>query len=123
MQETLKISTQRKKYYHFISVNSTKMIISSGYYGDEEHISHRIKSVDEYLRQLAKLALRHAKEKVNSKTIYSNSMSSDGSQVHRTYIKTAKKTNRKQHLNVVKHTVYKISKESGEKHEYGSSEE
>ncbi|CAG2251907.1 unnamed protein product [Mytilus edulis] len=94
-----------------------------GYYGDEEHISHRIKSVDEYLRQLAKLASRHAKEKANSKTIYSNSMSSDGSQVHRTYVKTAKKTNRKQHLNDVKHTVDKISKESDENHGYGSSEE
>jgi len=94
-----------------------------GYYGDEEHISHKIKSEDEYLRQLAKLALRHAKEKDNSKTIYSNSMSFDGSQVHRTYVKTAKKTNRKQHLNDVKHTVDKISKESDENHGYVSSEE
>ncbi|XP_063426016.1 uncharacterized protein LOC134709806 [Mytilus trossulus] len=94
-----------------------------GYYGDEEHIDHKIKSVDEYLRQLAKLALRHAKKKANSNTIYSNSMSSDGSKVHRTYVKATKKTNIKQRLNVVKHTVDKISKESGENHGYESSGE
>ncbi|XP_052104271.1 uncharacterized protein LOC127737520 isoform X1 [Mytilus californianus] len=112
------------RYFHenvcFRRMKILKIFIpyEEGYYGDEEHINHSIKSVDEYLRQLVMLAKRRAKKKIDSKNIYSNTMSADGSNVHRPYVHTENKTNRKHHLKVVKHTAGKM-----QNHGYESNEE
>ncbi|CAC5405482.1 unnamed protein product [Mytilus coruscus] len=117
------------RYFHenvcFRRMKILKIFIpyAEGYYGDEERINHSIKSVDEYLRQLVMLAKRHAKKKIDSKNVYSNTMSADGSNVHRTYVHTENKTKRKQHFKVFKHTADKMHQEIGENHGYESNEE